>query len=188
VQQLRARLDTLGSEVDRAERDAADIDTRRTRLQSQLRTIIAPREAEALQHEIATLTAQREGLDDRELEALEAQAAADDELTARLADEPAAREQLAAAETALAQALGEVDAELAELEARRAELRSGVEPELLGRYDRLRAQFGVAIARLTGSRCEGCHLDMSAAELDTVKRAPHDEPADCPNCGRMLAR
>jgi predicted nucleic acid-binding Zn-ribbon protein len=84
VQELRGRLDALGSEVERAEHDAADIDTRRNRLRSQLRTIIAPREAEALQHEIATLTAQRDGLDDRELEALEAQAAADDELTGQL--------------------------------------------------------------------------------------------------------
>ena len=188
VQQLRARLDALGSEVERAEHDAADIDTRRNRLQSQLRTIIAPREAEALQHEIATLTAQREGLDDRELEALEAQAAADDDLSGRLSEEPAVREQLAVAEAALADAVAAVDTELAALEARRAELRGGVDEALLGRYDRLRAQFGVAIARLVGSRCEGCHLDMSAAELDAVKRSPPDEPADCPNCGRMLAR
>jgi predicted nucleic acid-binding Zn-ribbon protein len=188
VQELRGRLDALGSEVERAEHDAADIDTRRNRLRSQLRTIIAPREAEALQHEIATLTAQRDGLDDRELEALEAQAAADDELTGQLSEEPAVRGQLAAAEAALADAVEAVDAELTALEARRAELRGGVDPALLGRYDRLRAQVGVAIARLTGSRCEGCHLDMSAAELDAVKRSPPDEPAECPNCGRMLAR
>jgi uncharacterized protein len=188
VSELRKRLDALAAEVERDEREAAEIDTRRTRLQSQLRTVIAPREAEALQHEIATLTAQREGLDDRELEALEAQAAADDDLTGQLAGEPAVREQLDAAEAALADAREIVDGELVVLERRRTELRDGVDAALLARYDRLRAQFGVAIARLNGSRCEGCHLDMSAAELDAVKRVPPDELAECPNCGRMLAR
>jgi uncharacterized protein len=188
VGELRTRLEALTAEVERDEREAAEIDTRRTRLQSQLRTVIAPREAEALQHEIATLTAQREGLDDRELEALEAQALADDDLTGQLAGESAVREQLDAAEAELAEAQAAIDSELAGLEGRRAELRDGVEPALLSRYDRLRAQFGVAIARLNGSRCEGCHLDMSAAELDAVRRLPPDQLADCPNCGRMLAR
>ena len=41
------------------------------RLNKQLKTVIAPREAEALQHEIATCTEQRSQLDDRELELME---------------------------------------------------------------------------------------------------------------------
>jgi uncharacterized protein len=188
VAELRSRLTELAAEVDRAEREAAQIDVKRARLEAQLRTVIAPREAEALQHEIATLTAQREGLDDRELEALEQQAAADDDLAAQLAGEPAMREQLETAEAMLASAERAIDAELAELEARRLALREGLDAALLARYDRLRAQSGVAIARLAGSRCEGCHLDMSAAELDAVKAVPPDTIADCPNCGRMLAR
>ncbi len=56
------------------------------------------------------------------------------------------------------------------------------------RYDPLRAKLGVAAARLVGARCEGCHLDLSAAELDTVRRAPAEEIPDCPQCGRLLVR
>ena len=43
-------------------------------------------------------------------------------------------------------------------------------------------------ATLAGSRCEGCHLDLSAAEVDTVKEGVAEGGlADCPQCGRLLA-
>ena len=57
----------------------------------------------------------------------------------------------------------------------------------IARYDRLRARLGgVAVARLEGSRCGGCHLDLSAGELDQVRATGAGELADCPQCGRML--
>jgi predicted dithiol-disulfide oxidoreductase (DUF899 family) len=45
-----------------------------------LKTVIAPREAEALMHEIAVLNERREALDDGELSALEEQAETEDDL------------------------------------------------------------------------------------------------------------
>jgi len=55
------------------------------------------------------------------------------------------------------------------------------------RYESVRSSAGVAVAELKGHRCEGCHLDLSAAEVDTAK----DESVaagytDCPQCGRLL--
>jgi predicted nucleic acid-binding Zn-ribbon protein len=189
VADLRARIDALEAEVEREEHAAKEIDTKRARLQQQLRTVIAPREAEALQHEIATLTAQRGELDDRELEALEAQTGADDELQALLADEPRLRAALATAAEQLAAAQALVDDELAALDASRTSLRAELDAAVLDRYDRLRTHLGgIAVAKLVGSRCDGCHLDMSAAELDTVRHAPPDELPECPNCSRLLVR
>jgi uncharacterized protein len=59
---------------------------------------------------------------------------------------------------------------------------------MLARYDRLRGQLGVAVARLVGHRCDGCHLDLSPGEVDIVKDAPADELAECPQCNRLLVR
>ena len=57
------------------------------------------------------------------------------------------------------------------------------------RYESTRAAFGgVAIARLNGRQCEGCHLDISAAEIDTLKATPPDQLPECPQCGRLLLR
>ena len=54
-------------------------------------------------------------------------------------------------------------------------------------YDRKRAAFGVAVAALVGRQCQGCHLELSAAEIDTVKdEAAATGVTDCPDCGRLL--
>ncbi len=49
-----------------------------------MKTVIAPREAEALMHEMSTLDEQTDALDTAELEALEEQSDVDDRLTAHL--------------------------------------------------------------------------------------------------------
>lgn len=185
---LRARLDELGTEIERAEEESAEIDRQRDRLQAQLRTVIAPREAEALQHEIATLEERRGHLDDHGLAALEEQAAVDDTLVEHVGQESTLRDTVEHADAALAVVQADIDAELAALERRRTEIRAGLDTTVLARYDRLRDHHGVAVARLVGHRCEGCHLDLSPAEIDIVKATADGEPAACPQCDRMLIR
>ena len=51
-----------------------------------------------------------------------------------------------------------------------------------------RASGGVAVARLHGARCEGCHLEIPSAELEEVRRAPADAIVSCPECLRILVR
>jgi predicted nucleic acid-binding Zn-ribbon protein len=184
---LRSRIDELGSSIDDAERRGAELLAHRQRLEQQMKTVIAPREAEALMHEMATLTEQTDELDGHELEALEEQAALDDELSAHLLGEESLRDRLGQADAALADEVADIDQQLAGLSTEREELRSQVPDALLATYDRKRAAFGVAVARLVGKQCQGCHLDLSAAEIDTVKDEAADTGVtDCPDCGRLL--
>lgn len=182
------RLAELAATVERCEHESHEIDVHRERLQKQLRTVIAPREAEALQHEIATLEQRRGELDDAGLQALEEQAQLDDDLTALAAREQGLREDVLNAETALAAAESDIDSVLVEaterVEAARAELDAG----LLARYDGLRSHDRVAAALLSGTRCEGCHLDLSAHEVEEARAAAADADGltDCPQCGRLL--
>lgn len=185
---LRQRLDELDRSIEEAEREAHEIDEHRTRLEGQLRTVIAPREAEALQHEIATLGERRDGIDERELVALEEQAQLDDDLVAHVALEESLRETLTLSDGRLGAAQADLEAELAALDTTRERLRSTIDAGLLERYDRLRAQLGGAVARLVGTRCDGCHLDLSPAEIDAIKAVPADELPECPQCTRMLVR
>ena len=56
-------------------------------------------------------------------------------------------------------------------------------------YESLRADLGgVAVARLIGSTCDGCHLDLSAVAFDRVKKLPDDAVVTCDQCGRLLIR
>lgn len=174
--------------VEQAEAEGSRIDADTARLNAQMRTVIAPREAEALQHELATLAGQRAESDERGLVALTEQGEAEEALAAHLAAEESIREAARSADERLQIAESGIEAELAELEQRRLEARALLTEALLARYDRIRSKIGVAAARLTGSRCEGCHLDLSAAEVDEVRRAGDDEFPDCPQCGRMLVR
>ena len=186
--QMRARMDELTATIERSEADAAEIATHKQRLEAQLKTVIAPREAEALMHEISTLDEQTDAVETTELEALEEQSEIDDRLTDHLRTESTLRDSVGSADVALQRATSEIDAELAVLDAQRTERRAVLPDATLARYDRVRASSGVAVAKLVGHRCEGCHLDLSAAEVDDVKdeAAAAGGVADCPNCGRML--
>ena len=184
---LRSRIDELGASIEQAEQRGADLLTHRRRLEQQMKTVIAPREAEALMHEMATLNEQIDELDVHELESLEEQATLDDRLGDHLSGEEQLRERYRLADEALATEVGDIDSELAELAGRRTDLRGQLPEGLLTTYDRKRAALGVAVAPLVGKQCQGCHLELSAAEIDTVKDEAADTGVtDCPDCGRLL--
>jgi predicted nucleic acid-binding Zn-ribbon protein len=184
---LRSRIDELGASIEQAEQRGAQLLAHRQRLEQQMKTVIAPREAEALMHEMATLTEQIDELDVHELESLEEQAALDDRLAEHLGGEEQLREHQRQADNALAAEVGDIDRELAVLAERRTELRQQLDEGLLATYDRKRAALGVAVAPLVGKQCQGCHLELSAAEIDTVKdEAAATGVTDCPDCGRLL--
>jgi predicted nucleic acid-binding Zn-ribbon protein len=181
------RAEELAVTIDALERDGEELGTQRTRLEAQLKTVTSPRQAEALTHELETLAERRDALDDQELEALEEQSAVAEELAALDAATPGLEEDAAAADTALSVVEAEIDGELASVRAARDELAARIDPGMLARYTTLRERHGgVAVAKLEGSRCTGCHLDLSTTELAEVRAVGEGEFAECPNCGRML--
>ena len=184
---LVAKIAQLGESIDAAEARSAELLTHRQRLDQQMKTVIAPREAEALMNEIAGIEAQRDELDVVELEALEQQAALDDQLAEHLREQETIAGALRLADEALAVEVADIDTELEQLASARIEVRSSIADGLLSTYDRKRAALGVAVAPLIGRQCQGCHLELSAAEIDTVKaEAAETGVTDCPDCGRLL--
>jgi hypothetical protein len=91
--------------------------------------------------------------------------------------------------TAIAAAEAVIDAELAEEEKQRALAATGLPDDLLDRYEVLRTRLGgIGAARLVGGSCTGCHLTLSATDLDRIKHASPDALFFCENCGRILVR
>jgi predicted nucleic acid-binding Zn-ribbon protein len=185
---VRNRIEELGELIEQSESKSAALDKQKAKLASQLKTVIAPREAEALQHEMTAIDQQRSALDDAELEMLEEQSRLDDELTMLLGQEETLRDAYLGADAAMSVAEADIDGELARIAGRLEGLRAQVGAATLKRYDRLRQKYVVAAAPLAGSRCDGCHLDLSAAEVDIVRAesAKAGSIADCPQCGRLL--
>lgn len=78
----------------------------------------------------------------------------------------------------------EIDADVARLEARKADIVPLIKPDLLELYEEIRpTKEGVAVARLGEGVCGGCHLALSAAEEAQAAKA---EPPRCIHCRRIL--
>lgn len=186
---LRREQSTMEAELADIEKKSVEIDAHRAKLERQMKTIIAPREAEALQHEMQTLAAERNELDDRGLLLLESSAAADEDLQKLVDTENRAIEVEATTKHALDLAVVSKNDEIDALQSRRVEVAAPINAADIATYDRLRASYkGIAVAIIQHGVCGGCHMDISVSELDAMKRLPADQVAECPNCNRLLVR
>ena len=177
------------TELDRIESESDEIGRTRERLEKQLKTILSPREAEAIQHEMQTLAARRNELDDRGLELLEASSAADEELAQIDASLARTREVAEAAARRAEEAEREADQSLDAIRAERASAADALESSARAEYDRRRASFGgIAVATIVHGSCTACHMELSVAETDAIKRLPVDAIPECPHCARILVR
>lgn len=185
-----ARLELARSQQ-RLEDDIASINDKAAQHDKTLYsgTIGNPRELQAMQDEIASLKRRVSQLEDQALELMEQIEPLDADL-ARLASERSALDDRASSLRAqIAEDEVAIDDELVGVRAERSSLVADVEPDLLAEYDQLRPHSGgIAIARLVGGSCGGCHLSLSAVEVDRIKKLPPEEPAHCEECGRLLAR
>lgn len=186
---LRARRAELGREQVRREGEVAVLVERAARTDATLYsgTVSAMRELRALQDEIASLNRRRSGLEDEIIELMEQAEPLDEEL-AKYDDTRSAIDAGAAQLTAaVVEAEVAIDSELAVLAEKRAASVVEVPADLLAEYERLRARLGgTGIARLVGSSCGGCHLGLSAVEIDSLRRGRSKELAYCSECGRLL--
>ena len=193
---LRARRDDIRreqsvqeSQLAEIEAAVAGIDAQRIRLDKQMKTIISPREAEALQHELEVLAVQKSDLDDRGLLLLESSSEADRDIERLTVEEAEAVVDEAEARRNLERAVETAQTKLDALRVERQQLADALDPKDLADYERLRATHGgVAITVIEHGMCAGCNMDLSVAELDAIKRRPADEIPECPNCNRLLAR
>jgi predicted nucleic acid-binding Zn-ribbon protein len=149
--------------------------------------VTASRELQAMADDVEALKSRASNLEDQVLELLE-QREPRDEQSAKLSAE---LEELTARGAGLRDRLADaevvVDAETAALLSKRADAMTEVPPNLVSTYERLRARLGgVGVARVVGNHCDGCHLTLSAVELDHLRHLPPGEVATCEQCSRIL--
>jgi uncharacterized protein len=148
-----------------------------------------PKDLERMQGELVSLERRISDLEDVELDVmqrLEDAQAELDRLTADLEQMDRRASDLSATRDEKA---GKLDAEVAEVAAQRKPLADGLPADLVTLYDRLRAQKGgVAAAALRARRCGGCSLELTAADLSAIGKAPTDEVLRCEECNRILVR
>lgn len=150
-------------------------------------TVSASRDLQAMAGEIDHLKERASALEDAVLAVLEELEPLDEQAGQLRSSISALEGERAAVVARLEAAETEVDAEIADLESRRVAAAGVVQEGLLATYERLRTRLGgVGVARLVGTHCDGCHLTLSAVELDRVRHLAEGEVYTCEQCSRIL--
>jgi uncharacterized protein len=187
----QAEVDDLAREQRKADADVEQVKTRRQRNQQRLDQgqVGSPKELESLQHELQTLDRRISALEDAELDVMERLENAQAELDRLQSSIEEYDRSLRELELRRDEAVRRIDEEVASAEAERAQIVAGIPDDLLKLYERLRASHGgVGAAALVQRRCQGCRLELNAADLRAIAAAPDDEVLRCEECQRILVR
>lgn len=184
---LTGTRDDVRTELTRLETDVSLVEKRRARDAERLATATNPKEAQALEHELASLARRQSDLEDIELDVMgrvedaDAAVAAQQALLDTTTAEGSALTAQAKADVAAATELG------AQLARDRDAVTASLPAPLLAEYTR-RAANSAGAARLSRGTCEGCRILLPGTDLNDIRRAADDAVVFCPECGCILVR
>jgi len=183
----RLQIEALDRDAAKVEHEVDSLNQKAAAEQARMTSgaVANARELDAMSHEIDNLRRRVADREDELLAIMERREAL--ERSAVEADR-VAREKREAADAVRRSSgaeLDQVEAELTAREAERPAAMAAVDPDVLELYEELRPQKkGVAAAALVDNVCQGCHEELSAVELDHVRRA--DGVPRCEHCRRIL--
>jgi len=177
-------------ELSRCEVDVEQVVTRIQRDEAHLASGQGtPKELEQIQHELGSLAKRRGELEEVELEVMLRLDGLKERISNLDSAIQAAKGEIASMKEQLERLESEINSAAKKNELDRNSLASGIDPELLALYEKIRSNSdGVGAARLNGNQCEGCHLTLNAAEVVRIKALPEDEVVRCDECRRILIR
>lgn len=147
----------------------------------------APKELQALATEVKVLRSRKTAEEDDLLEVMEELEPLHDQIARLQAEKEALTLESERLGDVVAGQEAEIDRQQAAELAARTDIAGQVPDGLLATYERLRQRLdGVGIARVDAGRCTGCHLSLSAVELDALRRTAQGEVVRHEECGRIL--
>lgn len=141
-----------------------------------------------LQHELGTLERRQSSLEDSLLEVMERREQLDSQRAGEQAAVDGLEADLATSRQARDVALAEIEQDRVEHAARRAELASSLQSDLVALYERQRASTGSGAGRLQGRRCGACRIELDRGELARIAAASADDVVRCSECQAILVR
>jgi len=184
---LQGERDDAQTELGRIESDVALVEARSRRDAERLAVATNAKQAQSLEHEIASLAKRRSDLEDGELVVMERLEAANAALAAQealIAQTNAEGARLSAeGKAAVADATERFEAATRD----RAALAAKIPADLLGLYDRLAAR-GNGAGLLEHRTCGACRMVLAGTDLQKIALAAEDDVVTCPECGCILVR
>jgi predicted nucleic acid-binding Zn-ribbon protein len=185
--ELRLQLDVMNHDQTRYEHEIDSMSQKIVAEEKRLfdGSIANAKELESIQHEVENLKKRRSDREDEVLALLEQK----EDLEARATEAGSAttahRASVDESAEAASNELRDVEAELGARAAERETLVPQLDPELVELYEDLRrTKKGIGAAALVDGVCQGCHEQLSAVELDRLKRT--EGIKRCDHCRRIL--
>lgn len=142
------------------------------------------RETEQKRLEVQSLRGQQGAMEERVLAVIEDVDPLRAEVAQAAVEIEAVSREVEALEARISEAWKEIDSQIARREESKREISVPISPELIALYEQLRrSKEGVAVGRLDGGVCGGCHLSLSRPEQ---AEAAEWVPPRCIHCMRIL--
>lgn len=185
--ELRLQLDVVGRDQAKLEHEIDSLTQKAAAEDKRLYdgTVANAKELASIQHEIENLKRRRSDREDEMLGLMEVR----EELETRASEAQTTSDRLRVlVEEVGGAALGElrtIETEMVQRIAARQIVATEIDPEMLDLYEDLRKQKkGIGAAALVDGVCLGCHEQLSAMELDKLKRS--EGVKRCEYCRRIL--
>lgn len=187
---LTAKDSDLRREQAKAEADVEQVRSRidRDRQRLDAGQVSSPRELENLQSEVESLLRRQSDLEEIVLDVMERRETAQASLESGTAERGQLAAELQTVTASRDVTLGELAEQSSKASTNRTEVAATVPVDLVGLYDKLKAQHGVGAAALRHGACQGCHLTLNTVDLNAIRAAPADEVLRCEECRRILVR
>ena len=198
-QEITARLELLESEHDRLFSELRGLEREADKTEGELELIelklkesetrlyaggMSGRETEQKRLEVQSLRGQQGTMEERVLGVLDRLDPLREQVGILAKDKEALTEEARRFEELISSARQDIDGQIARLEARKMGIAAPIPSGLVKLYDQLRrTKEGVAVGRLDGGVCGGCHLALSRPEQ--IEAAEWDPPR-CIHCMRIL--
>jgi predicted nucleic acid-binding Zn-ribbon protein len=145
--------------------------------------ITNPKELSSLQHEVNTMKARSDQLENKALEIIDQVETAEQSLTAASSEYQKLEEEWRRRQQQLTDEIELLKKNLADITEKRQQLVEQIEPPAIELYEKIRQQKKQAVAKVEQGICRACRISLSASAL---QKARSGQPVQCGSCGRIL--
>lgn len=179
------RLDELRRQQHAAEWEVDDMLSKIATAEDQLYggKITNPKELSSLQHEVSTMKAKSDQLENKALEIIDQVEAVEKSVAAATSELKKMDNDWQSQQQQLSDEIEQLKNRLTDLKQKRQRLSQEIESEAVMLYEKIRNQKKPPVAKVEQGICRVCRISLSASEL---QRARSGQPVQCGSCGRIL--
>jgi predicted nucleic acid-binding Zn-ribbon protein len=183
----RTNFENLNMEARKADDNLHMVEERLTRDKERLNQTSSPKDAQAIQSEVESLTIRKEELEEVELEILDRLEVAKQELDAISLKREKLSNDLEQLRAKIQIEVDDLKTQGRKLVADKEVLTSKVPAEILEKYTALAARQ-IAVGKIESRSCTACRMGLTANTIDSLSDLPEDEIGSCPECLAMIVR